>query len=211
MGEASRKRARLEAQRKELESAVEKVSHALIRLATAASAGVGSDCYPHAELGRILLGDLGFDFQTRVGFAAWRIGPQDGDVLSHTLHNKGYLPPGAEVGFAYHAWLETADWLVDFTTYQLRHKARELDAADGGHTLVEWCPAYLLLSRDQVRTYREVAMAPGPGLAYYEASDELTRRMAQGHQIHDEDVAYARLILANPQVVVMGLNTLVQP
>ncbi len=30
MGEASRKRARLEAQRKELESAVEKVSHALI-------------------------------------------------------------------------------------------------------------------------------------------------------------------------------------
>lgn len=45
MGEASRKRARLEAQRKELESAVEKVSHALIRLATAASAGIGSDCY----------------------------------------------------------------------------------------------------------------------------------------------------------------------
>lgn len=76
---------------------------------------------------------------------------------------------------------------------------------------MEWCPAYLLLSRDQVRTYREVAMAPGPGLAYYEASDELTHRMDRGYQLDDADVSAARLILANPDVVVMGPNTLVQP
>ncbi|KVP65575.1 hypothetical protein WJ96_04195 [Burkholderia ubonensis] len=214
MGEARRKRAQAEllaAQRGPLEDAVKKVSHALRRLAEAASASLGADCYTHAELGRVLLADQGFTFQTRVGFAAWRVGRGDGDVLSHVPNVQAYLPAGANgMGFAYHAWLESVDWVVDVTTYQLRRKGQELDAADGGHTSVDWCPDYLLLTRAQVSTYKKVAQAPGPGLAYYESNDDLTVRMAQSYQLDAEDVATARLILSNPDMRVLGPNMLPQ-
>lgn len=210
MGEARRKRAQadvLAAQRGQLEDAVKKVSHALRRLAEAASAQLGSDCYTHAELGRALLADQGFTFRTRVGTAAWRIGSGDADVLSHLPNAQSYLPPGANgMGFGYHAWLEDGVWLVDFTTYQIRRKAQALDAADGGHTTVDWCPDYLLLARSQVSPFRKVAQAPGPGLAFYESSDELTARMAASYHSDDVDLANARLIMSNPDMIVLGPN-----
>ncbi|KVP40056.1 hypothetical protein WJ87_07695 [Burkholderia ubonensis] len=200
--------ASLEAQRAPLEFAVRQVSHALRRLAEAASASLGADCYTHAELGRVLLADLGFTFETQVGFAAWRVGRGDSDVLSHVPNVQAYLPPGAGMGFAYHAWLEGNEWLVDFTTYQFRRKGQELDAADGGHTRVDWCPDYLLLSRHELRSYKEVAQAPGPGLAFYESNADLTSRMASSYSLDAEDVATARLILSNPDMMVLGPNML---
>ncbi|WP_434715988.1 hypothetical protein [Paraburkholderia sp. A3RO-2L] len=209
MGEAKRKREQameLDARKEALTAAVASVSHAIRRLAEAASAHIGSDCYLHAGLGRILLADLGFEFQLRVGFAAWRLGPGDGDVVSHTLRTQGYLPAGAK-GFAYHAWLTAGDWVVDFTTYQLARKARELDAIDGGHTTVQWCPDYLLLKTNQIRSYQEVAQAPNAGVAYYEAHAALTQRMAQTSSLDAEDIATARLILRNPEMVVLGPNS----
>jgi hypothetical protein len=210
MGEARRKRAlaqQLNAERAALEVAVQQVSHALRRLSEAASANLGSDCYTHAELGRVLLGDLGFTFETCVGAAAWRIGSADGDVVSHIPSIQGHLPPGAR-GFAYHAWLESGDWLVDLTTYQLRRKAADLDAADGGHTNVDWCPDYLLLSRPEVADYRTVAKAPAAGRAYYESNRRLAEFMAADYTLDAEDVATARLILKNPEMRVLGPNML---
>lgn len=209
MGEARRKRAlaqQLTGQRAALEAAVQQVSHALRRLAEAASASLGADCYMHAEMGRVLLSDLGFQFETRVGYAAWRIGSGDGDVISHTRQAKSYLPEGAK-GFPYHAWLTAGDFLIDFTTYQLRRKAEELDAADGGHTNVDWCPDYLLLTRTQVMAYRAVAEAPDAGVAYYEADPALAPLLARNYTLDASDVAAARLIMRNPNMNVMGPNS----
>ncbi|MBU9199831.1 hypothetical protein KTD31_00260 [Burkholderia multivorans] len=209
MGEAKRKREQakqLEARKEALTAAAASVSHAIRRLAEAASAHIGSDCYLHAGLGRVLLADLGFEFQIRVGFAAWRLGPGDGDVISHTPHTQGYLPAGA-LGFAYHAWLTAGDWLLDFTTYQLARKAQALDAADGGHTTVEWCPDYLLTSTHSIRNYRQVAQASKSGVFYYEASAALAQRMAETSTLDADDIETARVIMRNPEMRVMGPNS----
>jgi hypothetical protein len=212
MGEARKKRelaARLAADRGALEDAVKQVSHALRKLAQAASAHLGSDCYTHAEIGRELLADLGFVFETQVGFAAWRVGHGDSDIIAHTKSAQMYTPAGVPPGQAlpYHAWLAAGDWLVDFTTYQLRHKGALLDAADGGRTQVDWCPDFLLLSRLELRPYKEVVQAPGPGLSYYEADSALKAVMAAGYTRDDADLAHARLVMRNPDVMVMGPNT----
>jgi hypothetical protein len=207
VGEAKRRKHEARALRAQLEVAVPQVAQALRKLATAASSHLGSDCYVHAELGRALLADLGITAQRVVGYAAWRVGPGDGDVISHTREASSYLPPGAK-GLAYHAWLQASDFLIDFTTYQLQRKARELDAADGGHTQVVWCPDYLLLPRSALRSYREVAVAPGPGVAYYEAQPQLDRIMKEQFTLDPDDLTAARLVLAHPEATVTGPNQL---
>jgi hypothetical protein len=212
MGEARKKRelaTRLAAERSSLEDAVKQVSHALRRLAQAASAHLGSDCYTHAEIGRELLADLGFKFETQVGYAAWRVGHGDSDIIAHTKRAPMYTPAGVPPGQAlpYHAWLSAGDWLVDFTTYQLRHKGALLDAADGGRTQVDWCPDYLLLSSIEVKPYKVVVQAPGPGLAHYEADADLATMMAARYERDEADIAHARLILRNPDVMVLGPNS----
>lgn len=206
MGETTRRRQVARALRGRLEEAAARVSAALRKLATAASGQLGRDCYVHAELGRQLLEDLGLEARRVVGYAAWRVGPGDGDVISHSPHTAGHLPPGT-MGFPYHAWLDCQGLLLDFTTYQLRAKAQALDAADGGHTAVEWCPDFLLLERDEVRSYEEVAAAFGPGVAYYEARPELETALA-GFAVDPNDLKAARLILKFPDILVLGPNNL---
>ncbi|WP_129640792.1 MULTISPECIES: hypothetical protein [Steroidobacteraceae] len=189
----------------DLEPAAARVSTALRKLATAASGHLGSDCYIHAELGRVLLADCGFQALRVVGFAAWRVGEGNGDVIAHAPYVKGYLPAGVK-GFAYHAWLDCSGFIVDFTTYQLRHKAQELDAMDGGHTTVNWCPAFLLLPKNSIRSYKEVAATLHPGVAYYEARPELERALRTQFTLDPQDVHAARVILANPGMTVLGPN-----
>ena len=205
MGDAKRRQAQNAAQRDKLSLAVAQVSSALRRLATAASSNLGGDCYLHAELGKVLLADLGFQFTAKVGFAAWRVGPGDGDVLAHTAAVQGYLPAGA-VGFPFHAWLESGDWMVDLTTYQFEKKCRELDGADGGDTQLNWRPDYLLLQRKDLKSYKEVARAPDGPLAYYEERPELEATLRKEAVLDPSDVAAARLLLTNPELSVLGPN-----
>lgn len=168
MAKVSR-RERLERQ---LKTAAARVSFAVRKLASATSSQLGYDCVMHATLGRALLADLDFDAHRVVGYAAWRVGTGTGDVLSHFPAKRGYLPPGVE-GFPYHAWLLCHGFVVDFTTYQFNVKAQTLDAFDGGHTTVSWCPDYLLQPVNRIRGHADVAMALRPGVAYYEVRPEL--------------------------------------
>lgn len=205
MGESKRKKQQQAVSFSELQPAVDQVASAIRRLALAASGYLGSDCYLHAEMGRLLLADLGYKATLISGYAAWRVGPGDGDVISHTLHTQGFLPPGAQ-GFVYHIWLDCAGFLIDLSTYQLTQKGASLDAADGGITNVQWCPPYLLLSRDQVRSYREVAMALNAGIAYYEADPSLVERLGPTFKVDPADLSAARLLMANPEMQALGPN-----
>ncbi len=205
MGEAKRRQLQAPAQAEtlaKLRQASERVSSALQRLATASSAQFGGDCYFHAELGRLLLQDLGFEVRRVVGLAAWRVGAGDGDVIAHVTGIPGHLPVG-EAGLAYHAWLAYGDHVIDFTTYQLRQKAAALDSMDGGTTTVDWCPPMLFLNRREISSYKDVANLHR-GLAYYEVKPELDAQLADGFTLDPEDLATARLILANPQMQVIG-------
>jgi hypothetical protein len=184
---------------------VASVAFAVRRFATAVSSHLGSDCFLHMELGRHLLAKVGIDANRVVGFAAWRVGCGDGDVISHAPHSPGYAPPG-QAAFAYHAWLEFRGVVIDFTTYQLQVKARQLDQADGGQTTVEWCPDFLMLVSEQVQTYRHVAMASFPGVAYYEARPELLAALEPAFVLDPGDLATARLLLAHPELSVFGPN-----
>src|SRR5207253_331748 len=92
-------------------------------------------------------------------------------------------------------------------TYQLRRKAQELDAADGGCTNIDWCPDYLLLSREDIRSHEEVAAVFRSGVAYYEERTDLEPLLRSRYSLDPQDLQTARLIAANPQqMVVIGPN-----
>jgi hypothetical protein len=57
-----------------------------------------------------------------------------------------------------------------------------------------------------VRSYAQVAKAPGPGSAYYEARDQFAAKMAEGFELDVDDVANLRLIYSNPDLKVIGPN-----
>lgn len=179
----------------------------LRKLVTAAGSHIGSDCYTHAALGQVLLADLGSQTRLQAGFAAWRVGPGDHDVISHAPAEKVYVPSGAQ-GFPYHAWLAGCDHVIDFTTYQLREKARQLDALDGGRTNVEWCPDFLFLPRREIRPLNTVSNSSTPGVSYYEPRGDVLERLQDEYTVDEGDLAAARVILANPGIQVFGPNNL---
>lgn len=198
---------RLEAERlaEALLPAVSRVSAVLRKYAIAASSSLGSDCYVHAELGRVLLHDLGFEARLVAGFAAWRTGSGADDVLGHVPHLTAYAPTDGP-GLPYHTWLECGALLIDFTTYQLRHKALQLDLADGGTTTVTWCPPFLCVQRHELRRYEHLVHARTAGHAFYQACPALDGVLRPRSQVHPAHVSAMRLLLANPQMNVIGPN-----
>ncbi|KWU26426.1 hypothetical protein [Burkholderia cenocepacia] len=212
MGEAKRRRAEIDALKERnarLGEAAGKVGHALRRLATAASGNLGSDCFAHAVLGQALLADLGFNADIEVGEAAWRIGPGDGDVISHTFRENSFTPAQMspeQRAIAFHAWLVVDETVVDFTTYQLASKAQMLDEADGRNTTVEWCPEILVLPKQRVATYRQTAQSLKSGVAYYGAQEDLRSVVTQHYSLDAHDLNAARILLANPEARAFGPN-----
>lgn len=183
--------------------AAESVGEAIRKLMMASSDQYGKDCYLHAALGQALLKDRGFECDIQVGEAAWRVGDGDGDVVAHAQGmTTAHIAPGA-TGKAYHAWLVYLGHVIDFTTYQLRQKGADLDAMDGGTTTVDWCPEMLILPRNKISSYEDVASLSA-GLAYYQVRPALQESVSSGFTLDPEDLAMARLILANPQMVVIG-------
>lgn len=202
MGAAKQRKQQLEKQIESIEVTAGKISVAIKKLAEAASAQFGGDCYLHAAIGQALLADHGIHAKIVVGDASWRVGQGDGDVITHSPQGRSFTPAGV-VGFPYHAWLECEDVLIDFTTYQLRKKAADLDAADGGHTSVEWCPDYLVLPRNKIRSYRDVAKLDA-GMAHYEKIEGIDQKITSGFTLDPADIDMARLIMSSPHMRVLG-------
>jgi hypothetical protein len=181
---------------------------ALQKLTTSASMHIGADCMLQAKLAQRILQDEGINTRVVVGESAWRVGPGDGDVITHSPRIGGFSPPGVKA-VAYHAWLEMGSTIIDFTTHSLRSKAKSLDAMDGGQTNVLWCPAYLVMQSDETVSLQAVVRAPNHGVACYQQLPGLEEMMvAEGcnKDIDEEDVLLLRLIFDSPEMVVIGPN-----
>jgi hypothetical protein len=182
-----------------------RLSSALRRLATAASGNFGSDCYIHAAIAQKILGRLGVESQIIVGYAAWRVGNGDSDIILHApLPN---MPPQPG-GVAYHVWLELGNHLLDFTTYQLRDKAAHMDKLDGGTTTVQWCPAFLFVLKSSVSPLHNVIQFRA-GLYHYVRVPVLeTTIIATAPQFDENDIDTAWLLYQNPELKVFGPNNM---
>ena len=192
----------------DLKALVERLSVALRKLFISSSRQLGGDCAAHAYLAQMILADHGISSGVLFGIAAWRVGPGDGDVISHVPDVDPVLLAQQPRAFPYHAWLETELFIIDFSTYTLRLKASQLDELDGSHTSVAWCPDYLLMKRDEVKTFKEVANAPGWGQAFYQEIPNLRQLLGKlgfSNEANDIDLDILRLILRKPEIHVMGM------
>ena len=171
---------------------------------TAASAQPGSDALQHADLARHLLSLEGLDADVVIGFAAWRVGPGDGDVV---IHGGGHDPSVTIVRqrdneLAYHAWVETGGHVFDVTTYQLAAKAADLDRLDGRTTTVSWCPDFVLLPKAEIASFVRVRQETA-GLMYYER-DAYLQAVVRNRAIEfdPQDIAAVELVYRNPDIEV---------
>jgi hypothetical protein len=182
---------------------------AMRKLALATSDRLGTDCYVHAAIVREILGELGVAAKLVGGYAAWRVGPGDSDVILHAPTPGMVLP---EKALPFHVWLEVEGYLYDVTTYELRLKARQLDAQDGGHTTVVWCPDYLFVAKSSISSIRDVIQNEA-GLYCYERNQDLERKVLEAaNELDPEDVNNVWLLYRNPTCKVTGpLSEVPQP
>jgi hypothetical protein len=173
------------------------------KLATAASESFGSDCYVHATIAQAILAKLGVEAKLVAGYAAWRVGNGDSDVILHAPAPGMVAQPG---GIAYHVWLEVGNKILDLTTYQLREKAAQLDELDGGSTHVTWCPIYLFVFKKSVSSLRDVTQL-GAGLYYYSQEPAVEAKvMSTAPNLDEDDVETVWLLYQNQGMVVFGPN-----
>ena len=205
MGEAKLRARREAAERARFDSIdFARIAAAVRKLMTAASAQPGSDALQHADLARHLLSLEGFDADVVIGFAAWRVGPGDGDVV---IHGGGHDPSVTIVRqrdneLAYHAWVETGGHVFDVTTYQLAAKAADLDRLDGRTTTVSWCPDFVLLPKAEIASFVRVRQETA-GLMYYER-DAYLQAVVRNRAIEfdPQDIAAVELVYRNPDIEV---------
>lgn len=210
MGQARQRQKALAADLAAVERAAAIVGPALKKMATAASHYLGADCVLHADLGRQALERLGIKAELVAGFSAWQLGAGPGDILSHHTEAEVHAPvQGDKPGFPYHAWLRAGDILIDFSTYQLPLKAAHMDAVDGHHTDIQWCPDYLVAPMTSVVSYRVVANSRTPGHYHYQHVPEIQAMVTRGLDGKEsEDLPFLLTIMKNPQAHVVGPNSI---
>lgn len=163
-------------------------STALRKLLDAAGTGRGHDCYGMASLAAAGLTRLNFTCAIHIGYAAWRVdGPCPHGVVSH--HPGGTVAP-MEKGLVFHCWIGHGGRLLDFSTGDLREKARVIDEADGLNTPVTWCPDFLDVDTTESRSYADVVNASEAGVFYYERQMDLERFViSKCGPAHESDVS----------------------
>ncbi|MYM92681.1 hypothetical protein [Duganella vulcania] len=182
------------------------VASAVRRLFTAAGANLGVDCLDHAMRAVALFKSAGFSAEVKIGYAAWRVGPGDGDMIVHAPM-PGMVPQGPNA-HPFHAWVELSDSneVFDPTLYQLPRKARALDMLDGGSTTVAWAPDYLVTQYAQVKSLRTVTNED-VGMFYYQHVPALQAAiMARTQQLDAEEMEVLELVFSNPALHVVGPN-----
>lgn len=179
---------------------LQRISSALRRLTTAASQHHGSDCYIHSALAQVMLAGLGIESKLVAGYAGWRVGNGDSDMVLHApLPNMVPQP-----GIPYHVWLELDGHILDFTTYQLRLKAAQMDELDGGKTNVVWCPDFLFAPKKSISPLNRVIQKRA-GMFYYERETEIEARViAASSPLDEDDLATAWLLYQNQGIQVFG-------
>ena len=178
-----------------------RIARAIRHLTEAASANYGADCVLQSWLARELLSTLGVSSEIRVGFASWRVGDGDGDVIIHAPTPGMPTPWPGEL--PYHAWLQVGDFILDVTTSQLSLKAAHLDAMDGGTTQVDWAPEFLLIPVSGVSNYDDVRKG-GAGLCYYEPRPDVQALIMKTFSPDPEDAVLVRFLYEHPQTHVFG-------
>jgi len=125
------------------------------------------DCAMLSYVAQRLLVDFDINVEVRAGFAAWRVGPAEFEVL-------GYYSEPWEMDFSLgHAWVEYGPLILDFSTFQIVRKVRALDAEVNQKTAILWNPPeFLIASREEIRSFDDVRNGTHPGLFYYERRRE---------------------------------------
>ena len=155
----------------------------------------GMDCRLYAVVGAALLRRHGLDAVAQAGSAIWRVGPGDADLITHAPEAAGqvYAAAGADgLAMLMHAWIRVTtanghNEIVDLTTWQLARKARDLDAHDGGHTVVEFCPDFLWVPESVASRLApaEVAKSYDVGVFSYLAKSAETEFVVPASLEHD--------------------------
>jgi hypothetical protein len=156
----------------------------------------GADCVLYAMVGAGTLNRLGMTTRPAAGSAAWRVGPGDGDMISHASEANGpkFAPVGAARAENFHAWIESEDgvesFLIDPTTWQLHNKARLLDSLDGGTTQVQFAPELLWVPLDKAtkNSFSTVQMSYDVGVYFYLKKPEIEKLVFNDRS--DKDTAY---------------------
>lgn len=204
MGEAKRKQAARERAMTALAQIdLDRVATAVRKLFSAASPVPGCECCLYAQFGQHLLQRLGVNAEVAIGYAAWRVGNAPGDVIAH---HASHAPQATGPAVPYHAWIDVAGRVIDFTTHDLIRKGTMLDAQDGGRTDVKWCPEFLFAEKHElVGGVFEVVQAMHAGVFYYERVPRLEaqyRAKAQRMDDHETDMLW--MIYQNRDVAVIG-------
>lgn len=202
MGEAKRKRATV----KDLAQIdLARVAATMCQLLKITSPERGRDCNHYALYGACLLRRLGVAADLVTGYAAWRVGDNDGDVIAH---HPSCCAPKANGAQPIHIWIEVAGWIIDFTTHDLVHKGGLVDAGDGGHTTVNWCPEFLLAEKHEVlRSLEQVSQVQPAGVFYYE---RIWSPPIEEWRPDDDTLNLLWFIYQNPDIEVLQISRVPQ-
>lgn len=191
---------------------LERLSTAFRKLFASAAASPGRDCLLYASLGQALIRKLGADARIVAGHAAWRVGPNDGDMITHASSGAGWTgfhQMGDQTMFLGHAWLEIGDRILDLTTWQLPLKAKMLDEMDGGSTQVEWRPDFLFVEKSAVSGFAEARQSAHSGAFYYQAIGAIRAKVLaaiEASPYDPTDLFALEQIYRNPHIQTIGPN-----
>jgi hypothetical protein len=205
MGEAKRKRLAREAALRSLDD-IARVALAVRKLIAASSGARGVDCYNYVSYGQHLLRRLGVPAEIAIGYAAWRVGDGDGDVVGHhpsMSGNRIAVGLGRDA-MIYHAWLEVTGRIIDFSTCDLPRKAALNDFYDGMRTTITWSPDYLVAEKHEVVSLLRVRQEHA-GLFYYERVPSLeAKARAEALPSDETTLGILWMIYQNPDINVIG-------
>jgi len=175
---------------------LEVLANALRATCDAVTDARGADCLMYALVGADVLRQLGVPAAPVAGSAAWRVGPGAGDTICHSTDGGGgALGPSigpsnrSDRAAMFHAWIEAADLVIDFTTWLLRDKAATLDAADGQRTNVLWCPAFVCTPRRDTDAMSSVVNGHRAGLMCYERVERIERMVLTDEARSETDLS----------------------